>query len=624
LLKTPLVHEQREHAATISNSAKSLLNIVNDILDFSQIEAGKLKLENTDFELRECVEDVLDLMAPIAQEKGLELIYHLFSDVPTTVRTDPTRLRQVLLNLVTNAVKFTPAGSVVVRIMQDNVDENDVDLQFTVTDTGIGLSSHNQRRLFRAFSRGNTPTVNKPEGSGLGLMISKRLVEQMQGQIFLESEPNQGTTVTFTIRCERVEHQPVVETTTRLRGSTALLYDPHPAVRLALHEAMSHWGMKVNEVVELDKLEHLQEKDTTFDIAVLGLAPMSPDLTKADSLVTSIQPHITCPILMLVPGMCQESAHHLASIGVSSCLTKPVRYKRLHRELGMLVRKVTDPVLPTGSDLQTTPKDTISFHGINILVAEDNEISARLLTTLLTAKGAKVTVANDGKQTLENANSGYFDLILMDIHMPEMNGDEVTAMIRVIERGVRHTPIIALTADALSGSREKCLSNGMDDYLAKPIDEDHLFALVNSWTERRAESIADSTDDAPANGKIAKTDSGKIIDQNKALKITGGREGLADELLGMLINDLPKYRTRFDKASAQRDMPTIGKIAHTLAGGASYCGATTLSNAAKDVEKQSLSGNSWESITDLMNKLYTAMDSVVAEVKKINKPQGDR
>jgi len=612
LLKTALGEEQHEHAMTIKNSGEALLYIVNDILDFSKIESGQLELESVDINLLDCVEEVLDVMAPDAHEKGLELVYVLYSDVPPLVRGDPVRLRQVLANLVSNAVKFTSAGSVVVRIMREDETTGHIVLRFAVSDTGAGLSEPSQRRLFRAFSQADSTATRKFGGTGLGLVISKKLVERMHGQITLESELGKGTTVTFTVRCEKSDAAAAYSAGPRLQGVRALLYDAHPIMRLALLEDLSRWGVHVVDANDITRLTEILSGDASYDVAILGLSVDDRNIQQDRELVRLVGSRCGCAILVLASATTQSRLGHLSGMGISAFLSKPVHCEKLRHELETLVTGQPRPA-PAPKIAPQHGGKASRLDAVRVLVAEDNEVSRRLAAYLLENQGAEVTVAVNGRQALEHISGQDFDLVLMDVHMPEIDGATVTSMVRAAERGIRHTPVVALTADALEGNRERFLEAGMDDYLSKPIDEESLYTVVERWVGARGRNGVRSK--SAGNSALPVVQEGPaVLDKAQALKVTGGRTDLAGELLGMLLKDLEAYRDKLQRALAEEKLETIAELAHTLAGGAAHCGALALNASAKALEDSAINGHSGQ-VPVHLDQMYREMERLSKSVE---------
>ncbi len=589
LLKAPLDEEQQSHAQTIKRSGESLLRIVNDILDFSKIESGNLELENVDILLRDCVEDVLELMAPNAHEKGLELVYVMYSDVPSVVRGDPVRLRQVLVNLVSNAVKFTDSGSVVVRIMREDETRSHMVVRFSVSDTGVGLSDEDRRRLFRAFSQAERNPAGKIGGTGLGLVICKKLVERMHGQIALESAQGKGTTVSFTVRCEK-SRGAMQTPAPSLRGRRALLFEAHPITRLSLLEDLTAWGLKVLDTGDARRLREAVKTKTGYHIAVLGLPAEEDNPAAARELVELVVQGCGCPVLALANTTEQSRLSALTRMGVSSALSKPVRIARLKGQVEYLL--TGQPAATFAEDgSRPNAKPSSDLVGIRVLVAEDNEVSRRLAAYLLESRGADVTVAVDGREALERLVDHSFDIVLMDVHMPEMDGATVTSMVRSAEQGGRHTPVIALTADALEGNRERFLAAGMDDYLSKPIDEGSLFAMVKKWVGVGRASASGHREDTEAAATSRDDRRPQVLDWEQTLRATAGNEQLASELLGMLLQETRVYPEKLQNALDDEQLAVIVELAHKLAGGAAHCAAQAVRASARLLEQAARKGD---------------------------------
>ncbi len=586
-LRTSLDDTQKEYVSSVRSSANALLEIVNDILDFSRIEADRLELEAVDFSLRECVEDVLDLLAPSAREKGLELVYFLYADVPATVRGDPTRLRQVLVNLFSNGVKFTDSGSVVIRVMLEEISSDHVMLAFTVTDTGVGLTEQQRMRLFRAFTQADSSPRRRVGGSGLGLVISKKLVEKMQGKITLDSQPRGGTTVSFTVRFQPAERREADTTAVPLlEGRRVLFYEPHPMARLALREAMTRWGMVVEDTGDAARLLDLVRNGTSFRAAVLGLPLQEPIDDRMLDAVREAGSRLGCPVVLLT-GRGEPECHELLGDSITAlCLLKPVRHGRLRHALLKVLTDRSDPDAAPAPGRVVVAAAPPSLAGTRLLVVEDNRINRQLLVALLEHTGAEIEVAEDGRRALEQIAVKPFDLILMDVHMPDMDGMTVTSLLRSAERGSRRTPVVALTADAMEGSRERFLEAGMDDYLPKPIDENALYEILERWITQPAGpgSGHHSPPVEPVAQDGAPPARAPVLDREAALRTTAGRQELATELLSMLMADLPSQQTRLKAALRVGNFAEAAHVAHTIAGGAAHCGARAMAAAAKSME----------------------------------------
>ncbi len=484
-LDTKLSQEQREYLETVKSSSDSLLTVINDILDFSKIEAGKLDLECAEFELREVMESTLKTLAVRTGEKRLELLCEIAPEVPEMVRGDALRLRQVMMNLTGNAIKFTEHGEVVLRVKQESHEGRELTLRFTVSDTGVGILASKLNMIFDPFSQADTSTTRKYGGTGLGLTISARLVQMMGGKIWVESEPGRGSQFHFTVKMEAWEgkESSVVcgGLPENLRGLRVLVVDDNRTNRRILEGMLRNWCMQpvCAESGEV-ALEILQKAAEAGEIVSLILTDMHMPAMDGFGLVEQIRrrPELcTATILMLTSAGGRGDIERCRELGVAAYLLKPIRQAEL--------RDAITRVMGVRGDAQFAgaPAEAKSGVGeargagefLRVLVAEDNAVNQRLILRLLEKRGHHVTVAGNGLEAVNAAEKGNFDLVLMDVQMPEMDGFEATATIRAREkRSGTHLPIIALTAHAMKGDREKCLAGGMDDYLTKPIQPGEL------------------------------------------------------------------------------------------------------------------------------------------------------
>jgi PAS domain S-box-containing protein len=493
LLDTHLTADQREFAETIRSSGDSLLTIINDILDFSKIEAGKLQFEVLDFDLDSAVEGTVDLMAERAHVKRIELASLIFSDVPTALRGDPGRLRQVLTNLIGNALKFTEAGEVIVRATKESETETDVVLRFTVTDTGIGISEDAQANLFQAFTQADGSTTRKYGGTGLGLAISKQLVELMGGAIGVSSVPGQGSRFWFTATFEKQ----VAPATTKaasvvsLESLRVLIVDDNATNRKILSHQLDSWRM-VHEEADcgrraLELLRAARAQGKPYDLAILDLMMPGMDgfelaqIIKADPGTAEV-----CLVLLTSYGQRGDSSKS-SEMGVAAYLTKPVRQSQLFNCLAGAVNHAScvkeQPAAAAATpDLITlpAPAERRGMFPKLILLAEDNIVNQKVAVRQLQKLGYRADAVANGREALEALERIPYDLVLMDCQMPDMDGYEATAEIRRREGLAKHTPIVAMTAHALQGDREKCIAAGMDDYVSKPVKPDELAEVLRT------------------------------------------------------------------------------------------------------------------------------------------------
>jgi signal transduction histidine kinase/DNA-binding response OmpR family regulator len=505
LLMTNLTREQAEYTEMIKFSTDSLLVVINDILDFSKIEAGKLNLDPIEFELRESLDDTMKTLALRAHQKGLELAYHAAADVPEYIFGDPMRLRQILVNLVGNAIKFTAQGEVVMEVKliaegrpirnagNDSVisngaarpekDKTQIGLQFTVRDTGIGIPKEKQAQIFEAFSQADGSTTRQFGGTGLGLAISQKLVGLMNGQLWVESDPGKGSafhfTTNFSLQNGPLRKAPDIDIS-MIKGMSVLVVDDNLTNQRILEDILRHWGMKTaiagDGKAALAALEQAREMGTSYALALLDYhMPEMDGLELADKIHR--QPDLTkLPLIMLTSADMRVDQDERARLGIVETLTKPVRQSDLRRSIITSIgqsKRIQAPV---------APRQAKGGGRLRLLLAEDNAVNQRLATRLLEKQGHTVMVANNGREAVELYYRESFDLILMDVQMPEMSGFEATAKIREAELSTgRHVPIIAVTAHAMKGDEESCLGAGMDGYLSKPIQSSKLFQLINHF-----------------------------------------------------------------------------------------------------------------------------------------------
>ena len=489
-LDTTLSHEQREYLETVKTSSDALLTVINDILDFSKIEAGKMELEEAEFDLRETVESTLKTLAVRANEKKLELLCDVAAGVPDLVRGDAVRLRQVILNLTGNAIKFTDHGEVMVKVEKAEEPANaegDLALHFTVSDTGVGILPSKLEMIFDPFSQADTSTTRKYGGTGLGLTISARLVRMMGGRIWVESEMGVGSKFQFTVHvaaCEGKPHRKNCQgLPERLRGLRVLVVDDNVTNRRILSAMLSNWCMKPlcaeSGEQALALLDAAAEGGETYPLIVTD-AHM-PEMDGFDLIERIRQrPYGGTPtIVMLTSAGGRGDTERCENLNVAAYLLKPIRQAELKSAILRVMEERGQPKAILPEPVTSKKEPGAKGEPLRILVAEDNAVNQRLIVRMLEKRGHQVTVAMNGREAASAAEQGKFDLVLMDVQMPEMDGFEATATIRAREKGSgEHLTIIALTAHAMKGDREKCLDKGMDDYLTKPLQPKELDELL--------------------------------------------------------------------------------------------------------------------------------------------------
>ncbi len=483
-LNTELTEEQHEYLSAVKSSAESLLSLINDILDFSKIEAGKLEIVPINFALRYCIDTTLKTLAVTAQNKGLELACHIPSDVPDHLVGDPGRLRQVLINLVGNAIKFTSVGEVVVRVASLELHEDETVLEFSVTDTGIGIPPEKQQTIFEAFEQVDGSTTRFYGGTGLGLAIASKLVELMDGTIGVESIPGKGSTFRFTARFGLQKEKeslitPIVAP--ELKGLRALVVDDNATNRLILVEMLAAWGLKTSEVesgrAAIETLKQAQQENNPYAFALIDYMMPEMDGFQLASIIRK-DPSLTSLIVIMLTSVGERGhAKKCKDAGIAAYLVKPVNSQELFDALTMTLGKTDAP--QDRRPLLTRHSIRESRKRLSILLAEDNPINRKLAVKMLENMGHTVKTAFNGREAVEAFESQHFDLILMDIQMPDMDGIQATSIIREKEKllGTK-IPIIAMTAHALAGDRERFLAAGMDGYVSKPITAKELYEAV--------------------------------------------------------------------------------------------------------------------------------------------------
>ncbi|MFP5440897.1 MAG: response regulator [Gammaproteobacteria bacterium] len=567
LMKTEMTPRQAEYITTIRKSSDSLLTIINDILDFSKIEAGKLTLDRSPVDIREIVDDVLALLAPMAAEKRLETVAMIYQDTPRRVITDPIRLRQVLTNLLNNAIKFTERGMIVVRVMLESEDERSVMLRFAVTDTGIGLSSEQQGTLFTAFTQADSSTSRQAGGTGLGLAISKHLVEMMGGEVGLESTPGNGSTFWFTLRAEVDRYNAPAPAPDVLAGRHFVVHDGNDTARLSLRHLLEDWGAVVTEAESPDDV--LPAIDDQVAGVLLGSGPRPGDCQPLQAVLEQLQAR-RIPAWLL-PGTADDSAPACAPPGAT--VPKPVTAQRLH---DALAAGLGAPARTDGSRFTARRSSSV----LRVLAVDDNDANLRLLCTLIGDLGIDVKGVASGQAALAALRLSSFDLVLMDIQMPGMDGIETTRRIRELGPAFLGLPVIAVTAHALASEREQLLQAGLNDYLTKPVGEQQLRYVLERWGGVRFTEMPATT----ASAALATTEPGAVVDLQESVRLAGGKPALARDMLRLLAASLASDRRDIPALAADGDTETLLARVHKLHGATRYVGTPELRRAANGFE----------------------------------------
>ena len=603
LLQTELTGTQRDYAVNIRRSADSLLTIINDILDFSKIESGKLQFETIDFDLRECVEGCLDLLAHTAQAKGVELLGDLAPDLPVRLRGDPGRLRQILSNLTSNAVKFTDRGEVVVTVTRISETDKEAVLRFEVSDTGVGVPPEAQSRLFQAFSQADGSTTRKYGGTGLGLAISKQLVTLLEGRIGMESSVGRGSTFWFTVPLEKQAGPaaPASPLGVEFGRYRALLVDDNNKALDVLGRQLTAWGLPYESACGgTEALDRLHSPNAPgFNVVLIDhQMPVVDGLAMAKLIKND--PTVGSPRLILLNNLGQPLREdQLRAVGVEVALSKPLKQNRLLEALKFTLgdqadRRAHIPAVvsqPTASGFNL-PK------GVRILLAEDNVINQMVALAQLEQAGATADVVADGKQVLDAINARDYNILLLDCQMPEMDGFEVARRIRDLEHGPsaarRPGPpmyMIAMTASVMTGDREKCIEAGMNDYVSKPVDMDELTAALQRAVATLPQTVTppapEKAPEAPAviPARPAPTKDASLVDLRRLKRVTFDDPVKLKELVKLYLTQGEDLMKGLEAAIQNRSAQQLEHCAHKLCGASSNCGITSVVHPLRELER---------------------------------------
>jgi two-component system, sensor histidine kinase and response regulator len=594
LLDTDLQPKQREFAETITSSAESLVAIINDILDFSKIEAGMLTFEEIDFQLHTAVEAGVELLAERAAAKELELASLIRGDVPAALRGDPGRLRQVITNLVGNAVKFTDRGEVYVEARKVDEDADSVRVRFSVRDTGVGISKEAQGKLFQAFVQADGSTTRKFGGTGLGLAICKQLVRQMDGEIGVESELGKGATFWFTARfLKQPEARPIaIPQIELLRRSRILVVDDQPTSRSVIHHLLEAAGIReelaVSGAEALVAVRSAAAKNQPFDAVLIDMQMPEMDGMALARAIKADRRVAHTPLVMMTCRDRRDDPEAMRDVGIDAYVTKPLKRAAL---FDCLRSALSDDDAGVSMDatlvaLKRAPAAAAPMAGLalRILVAEDNEVNQKVALHQLKKLGFAAEAVANGNAALAALRQRDYDLVFMDCQMPELDGYEATARLRQIEGGKRHTWVVAMTANTLEGDREKCIASGMDDYVAKPVKTNDMLAALNRYVQR--------TDAAPAVAAAALADAPAALTpavDPAALasfrEMDDGEGRVLDQLISAFLDNTPKVLAEAHRALEQKAALQVARCAHSLKGSCGNFGASAMWEACQRLEK---------------------------------------
>lgn len=618
LLKTPLSDTQRDYLQTIERSANNLLAIINDILDFSKLDAGKIEIENIPFTLSETVEETITLLASSAHKKNIEFSYHISNKVPDYLIGDAMRIKQVLTNLINNAIKFTQTGSVTLDVICEkndgqtctNNDAGDVFIYFKIKDTGLGMDEGQQKNLFEAFNQVDKSITRLYGGTGLGLIISQRLAEEMQGDISFKSQKDIGSTFCFKCVCEINPIKAAsIQSTQSIDQKSMLFFEPDEHSRTSTSNTLESWNMNVTTCTTLESLTHTLINNNHYDYALLSYNISPVALNDLKELISTFLPKVT-NIFIAINSNSPSLQDVLIASGAKACLSKPIIKSRLLKELvPYQALSLSEQKLSKQSKLP-----------IKVMAVDDNEANLKLIKTLLFEQVSEIICATNGQEAFELCQQERFALIFMDIQMPIMDGSTSLLKIRSESALNIETPIIAVTAHALSGEKEKLLEQGFNSYMTKPIDEAMLKHVLYEYCDPSLfsidklpmqlslpEKVFVQTNATQPNEEIQlenikltnieQSQSGNNdIDWSMSLERVGNKEDLAKDMLLGLVNSLPETLENIRSAIEQQDTAQVKRLIHKLNGACCYCGVPNLSKIIHQIETELKQGNSIESL----------------------------
>ena len=617
-MKTELTAKQHNYISKIQVSSQALLGIINDILDFSKIEAGKMSMEKIDFHLDEVLDHLATLVTIKAQEKGIEVLFKVGKSVPRNLIGDPLRLGQVLTNLANNAVKFTERGEIIVKIECLKDEDKQTEVKFSVKDTGIGLTQEQMDKLFQSFSQADSSTTRKYGGTGLGLTISKKLVEMMDGEIWVESEKGKGSEFIFTAVFDKGTRQKESALTISedLKDKKVLIVDDNQTAREILEHALSSFSFEVSSAASgAEGISMVEEadKENPFDIIIMDWQMPEMNGIRTTEIIKNHKKLKHIPkIIMLTAYGREEVAQQAEKVGIDAFLVKPMNTSVMFETIMEVYGKKIESRKSRLSFQENLSQDDDVLNvlrGRKALLAEDNEINQEIAVELLEGIGLTVTIANNGKEAVDLAEKNSFDCVLMDMQMPEMDGYEATRELRK-EKRFKDLPIIAMTANAMQGDREKCIDAGMNDYVGKPINPKDLYSTLLKWLSNQESKEAPS---APKVKEVKNSNNGfpklKGFNIEEGLARVNGNTGLYRKMLSKFYQDNINAKSDIQKAADEGDFSLAERMVHTIKGVSATIGAEELAEASEPIEGELRKGKK-----KISKKLFSTFSKKLDEV----------
>jgi two-component system sensor histidine kinase BarA len=613
-LKTELNEQQREYLETIRDSAQNLLTVINGILDFSKIESGKLTLDYAPVPIRNCIDEVLHILAPDAHEKNLELVNYVESDIPKNLLGDALRFKQVLSNLVSNAIKYSSTGNILIDISILQQQETQITLKVCVSDEGIGLTREEQDQLFSPFNQADSSNTREHEGTGLGLAICKGLVERMHGEIGVVSEPEQGSTFWFTARLGIDKRQPSVSQLANLSDYRILLCGENAASLKQIDSLLREWNGNTQSIPAIHDcfpiLRNARNSNNNFDLLILDIAPNERKIPPVllNNLAEQLNVEFNCTLIACCTPAHQRLFRTHSEKSQVLFINKPIAYDSLLQTLG---RQLDLHI----KDMREQDEEEALRPSVSVLLVDDNLANLQLASELLRGLNTQVVQASNGKQAIDACNDNEFDVIFMDIQMPGMDGMEATRHIRALEQGKRRTPIIALTAHTITEQKAELLIAGMDDCISKPVNEAQLAHIINRWASLSGKKevviqIEEKSRNQHVREPLPTQDLTGSVDIQLCLKLANNKPALARDMLSMLLSGLESEKQQINTALANGEFEELGELIHRLYGSSCYCGVPRLKHISGLLDKL-FQSQQYEQARDAIPALNHALDDLI-------------